>query len=93
MAFHRANRRRAFLRRFDSADYVSSWIEVSAQDLVHGEHVHLGRVENGLKIIITDDVAAIGGILEAVIFNVFPDMLHRLGARELSSVSSHRTKI
>jgi hypothetical protein len=58
-------------------------VEVLIEDLVHSEHVDTVLLENSAHSIVAADLAFIVGILEISLFDVIPNLLDGLGARQL----------
>ena len=58
-------------------------IKLLSQNLVHSEHMHLIRLENGIHLLVAADLAFIFWDLEITLFDVFPDLFDDLWAREL----------
>lgn len=55
---------------------------VRRDELRHLEHGHFSLpAENGLELIIREDVALVGGILQVVLLNVLPDLFRDFRAR------------
>ena len=47
-------------------------VQVAAEDLIHGKHVHLGTREDSSKTLVANNVAFVALVLEAVFFDVSP---------------------
>ena len=60
-------------------------IELLAQDLVHCEHVHLVLFENCMHPLIASDLTFVFWDLQVPLFDILPDFLDHLWARELSN--------
>lgn len=54
-----------------------------AELLVHREHVNLVHVEQGLELVVADDLLLVARVLEVVGSDVVPKFLDRLRPREL----------
>jgi len=58
-------------------------VEVLVEDLVHCEHVNAILLKNSAHSIIAADLAFVIRILEVSLFDVVPDLLDGLRARQL----------
>lgn len=60
-------------------DLLVRAVQILADDLGHGEHVHPVLFEDSAHRIIAADLALVARVLEVVCPDIFPDFLHRLG--------------
>lgn len=69
---------------------VLNRVEVAANVLVHLKHGDAARFEDGVQLVVAHDLSLVGGVLQLVRLDVFPELTHYLGTWELcgSSVSS-----
>lgn len=58
-------------------------VELAAQEFVHGEHVDLVLPEDSPQLFVTVNVAFVVGVLELVGFDMVPELLDHLWARQL----------
>lgn len=71
----------------DGASRLLVWrVQVLAQDLVHGEHVHLVLLEHGAHGLVADDLSLVVGILKVVFTDVLPDMFDALRPGQLHAI-------
>jgi hypothetical protein len=63
------------------------FIELLAQDLVHGEHVYPVLLENCMHSLIASDLALVLRHLQVPLFDIFPDFFNDLWSWELVSDS------
>ena len=77
-------RARSNLRR-RRRDLIHS-VQVLVKNLVHGEHVHPVLLKNCAHRIVTSNLPLVGRVLQVSLFNIFPDLLDGLWARELRLV-------
>jgi hypothetical protein len=61
-------------------------IKILIENLVHGKHVHTILFENRPHRVVAANLPLISRVLQVARFDVFPDFLHSLGARELCFV-------
>lgn len=54
-------------------------VELVPEELVHGEHVDFILLEDGVELVVTEDLALVAGVLEAVTLDVVPELLDYLG--------------
>jgi hypothetical protein len=55
-------------------------IKLLPQNLIHSKHMHLILLENQLHLIIAEDLALVGWVLQVARFDVLPYLLDDLGA-------------
>ena len=55
-------------------------VEMAPEKLVHGEHVDLILLEDGVELVVAENLALVGGVLELVALDVFPELLDDLRA-------------
>ena len=53
---------------------------MAPEKLVHGEHVDLILLEDGVELVVAENLALVGGVLELVALDVFPELLDDLRA-------------
>jgi hypothetical protein len=53
-------------------------IEVTGEQLVHGEHVNLVLLEHGVHFLVTPDLTLVVGILQVTLLDICPDLLDSL---------------
>ena len=53
---------------------------MAPEQLVHGEHVYLILLEDGVELVVAQNLALVGGVLELVALDVFPELLDDLRA-------------
>ena len=58
-------------------------VQLAAQELVHGEHVDLVLLEDGVELFVAEDLSLVARVLELVALDVVPELLDDLGAGEL----------
>ncbi len=58
-------------------------VQLAAQELVHGEHVDLVLLEDGMQLFVAEDLALVARVLELVALDVVPEFFDHLGAGEL----------
>jgi hypothetical protein len=56
-------------------------IELFAQDLVHGKHMHLVLLENRMHPLVAANLALIFRDLQVPLFDILPDLLDHLWPR------------
>lgn len=55
-------------------------IELVPEQLVHGEHVDFILLEDGVQLVVAEDLALVAGVLEVVTLDVVPELLDYLRA-------------
>lgn len=70
-------------RQFQKRRLFVRVVQVLVQNLGHGEHVDPILFEDGAHGIVTADLSAIARVLQVVVPDVLPDLLHRLRSRQL----------
>lgn len=60
---------------------------MAPEKLVHGKHVDLVLLENGVQLLVAEDVALVVGVLQPVSLDVFPELLDDLRAGQLKTWS------
>jgi hypothetical protein len=55
-------------------------VELVPEQLVHGEHVDLVLLEDGVQLIVAEDLAFVAGVLEVVTLDIVPELLDYLRA-------------
>jgi hypothetical protein len=58
-------------------------VNLHAQYFVHFEHIYLVAPKHTSQSIVAHDLALVGGVLEVIAFDVFPQMFHNLRPGEL----------
>lgn len=56
-------------------------IQMFAQYLVHGEHMNLVLLKDGIHLIVAEDLPLVVWILKIQCLNMIPDLLNRLRPR------------
>ena len=49
------------------------------QNLVHLEHINFVGVEDGSEVVVAEDLAFVGRVLEVVVFDIYPELFDDLG--------------
>lgn len=55
-------------------------VEMAPNHLVHLEHVYLGLLENGMHLVVAQDLPLVFRVLQLVSLDVFPELLDDLRA-------------
>lgn len=61
--------------------FLSHGVEMTANVLVHLEHVNSWLLENGLHLCVAYDLTTVAGVLELIGLDVLPKFLDDLGSR------------